>query len=267
LRRFASRGLPPPNYLGRWSPQPPVWKEVRGPWEYVQLLRDPVFMGDGVPRGGGRPVLLIPGFMAGDSSLLTLRYWLRRLGYDTEDVGLWFNIRYSEVVLTQLASHLDRLHARGQGQKVTVVGHSRGGILAKVLAERRPEVVARVIALGSPLGDPYDLHPITAAGVRLAHLYNLARYLRTAAVEHRFLRDLAAPARVPLVSIYSPTDGIVHWKACLRPDAECIEVEGSHVGLTNNRDVYRHLARILPTRAKRRRIPGAGPSLPELLTS
>jgi triacylglycerol lipase len=265
LSRFAKLGVPPPNYVGRWNPPPPVWKEVRGPVEYLQLLRDPIFAGDGVPAGGGRPVLLIPGFMAGDSSLSTLRGWLLRVGYDADVPGIRFNILYSEVVLTQVALRLAELHAR-LGQKVTMVGHSRGGILAKVLAERHPEMVARVIALGSPLGDPYDLHPITAAGVRLAHAYNLVRYLRTAAVEERFLRELAARARVPLVSIYSPTDGIVHWKACLRSDAECIEVDGSHVGLTSNREVYRLLARILPSPARRRRSPRTGDTWPGLLS-
>jgi hypothetical protein len=84
------------------------------------------------------------------------------------------------------------------------------------------------------------------AGVRLAHAFNLVRYARTGRTERRFLRDLEAPARVPLTSIYTRSDGIVHWEACLRGDAECIEVRGSHMGLGVNADVYQLLARRLP---------------------
>jgi len=100
-----------------------------------------------------------------------------------------------------------------------------------------------------------DLHPLTLAGVRIAQAVNLFRYARTASVEKRFLRDLAADAAVPITSIYSKSDGIVHWEACLRPDVEAVEVDGSHVGLGVNREVYAVLARLLAERASRRRKP------------
>ena len=86
----------------------------------------------------------------------------------------------------------------------------------------------------------------TMAGVRAAHIYNVFRYGHPASVEARFLRDLAAAPRVPTTSIYSRSDGVVNWKACLRPDLNAIEVEGSHIGLALNPDVYRILAYLLP---------------------
>ena len=48
---------------------PPLWREARFGLETAALLRDPILRGDGVPDGRGRPVLLIPGFLAGDGSL------------------------------------------------------------------------------------------------------------------------------------------------------------------------------------------------------
>jgi hypothetical protein len=84
------------------------------------------------------------------------------------------------------------------------------------------------------------------AGVRLAQAVNLVRFGQGGNAEARFLRDLAAPARVPLTSIYSRSDGIVHWAACVRPDATCLEVTGSHTGLGVNPEVYALLARVLP---------------------
>jgi hypothetical protein len=100
--------------------------------------------------------------------------------------------------------------------------------------------------LGSPLSDPFDVHPLTMAGVHAARLFNAVRYRHPASVEMRFLRDLKAAPRVPTTSIYSRTDGVVNWKACLRADVNPIEVNGSHVGLALNPEVYRILGHLLP---------------------
>jgi triacylglycerol lipase len=243
--RFTAYGLPPLHYLGHWQHQPPVWLEGRGAVEYLRLLRHPLYRGIGAPNGAGAPVLLVPGLMAGDGSLSVLRNWLVRSGYHVEQAGLVFNVRYSELVLGMISSRLRAMHL-ALHRKVTIVGHSRGGLLAKVIGDREPGSVRGVVTLGSPLGDPFDVHPLTMAGVRLAHAINVLRYARGGAVERAFLEDLEAPARVPLTSIYSRTDGIVHWEACLRPDARCIEVVGSHLGLGVNLQVYELLAAILP---------------------
>jgi pimeloyl-ACP methyl ester carboxylesterase len=135
---------------------------------------------------------------------------------------------------------------RKTGARVALVGHSRGGVLAKVLSHRKPELVEQLITLGSPLSDPFDVHPLTMAGVRAAQLINRVRYRHRATVEMRFLRDLAAAPRVPTTSIYSRSDGVVNWKACLRSDVNSIEVRGSHIGLALNPEVYRILAHLLP---------------------
>ena len=57
--------------------RPPLWRESRVGLELATLLRDPVFRGDGVKDGRGQPVLLIPGFLAGDDSLALMTRWLR----------------------------------------------------------------------------------------------------------------------------------------------------------------------------------------------
>ena len=60
---------------------PPLWRESRIGLEAAALRRSPVYGGLGVPPGERRPVLLIPGFMAGDASLAMLRQWLRHRGH------------------------------------------------------------------------------------------------------------------------------------------------------------------------------------------
>jgi PGAP1-like protein len=221
-----------------------MWLEGRIYIEYLRLIRDPVYRGIDVPPGLGRPVILIPGFLAGDWTLRTPFQWLRRMGYRPRMAGVALNVMYSEVMLRPLIDSLVALHKR-TAARVSLVGHSRGGVLAKVLAHRKPELVEQVIALGSPLNDPFDVHPLTMAGVRAAHLYNVVRYGHPASVEMRFLRDLAAAPKVPTTSIYSRSDGVVNWKACLRSDINAIEVKGSHVGLALNPEVYRILAHLL----------------------
>ncbi len=222
-----------------------MWLEGRIYLEYLKLIRDPVFRGEEIPPGLGRPVMLVPGFLAGDWTLRTPLQWLRRVGYKPRVAGLAFNAMYSEVMLRPLLDTLVELK-RKTSARVSLVGHSRGGVLAKVLSHRRPDLVEQVITLGSPLGDPFDVHPLTMAGVRAAHVYNMFRYGHPASVEMRFLRDLSAEPRVPTTSIYSRSDGVVNWKACLRPDINAIEVPGSHIGLALNPDVYRILGCLLP---------------------
>jgi len=245
LEEIAVSILPDLRHMGRWDPVPPMWLEGRIYLEYLRLIRDPVYRGIEVPPGLGRPVLLIPGFLAGDWTLRTPFAWMRRLGYKPRMAGVTFNVQYSEVMLRPLFDTLAALH-RKTGARVSLVGHSRGGVLAKVLSHRKPEQVEQVITLGSPLRNPFDVHPLTMAGVRAAHVFNVVRYGHPASVEMRFLRDLAAEPKVPITSIYSRSDGVVSWKACLRSDLNAIEVKGSHLGLAINPEVYRILAHLLP---------------------
>src|SRR3712207_8341024 len=74
---------------------PPIHREGRVALEAARLMRDPVFRGEGMPRGEGRPVLLIPGFMAGDGSLAVMTHWLRDLGYRTKSAGIRLKDRKS----------------------------------------------------------------------------------------------------------------------------------------------------------------------------
>jgi triacylglycerol lipase len=53
------------------------------------------------------------------------------------------------------------------------------------------------------------------------------------------------PPRVRALAVYSRTDAIVDWRACLDPQAECVEIDGSHCGMAVNPEVYRELERLL----------------------
>jgi pimeloyl-ACP methyl ester carboxylesterase len=227
--------------------------EMRCQLELARLLVDPVYRGEGVPRGDGAPVVLIPGFLAGDASLRVMRSWLRRMGYRAHACGIFANVDCSDRAVDALERRVDELSER-YGRRVALVGHSRGGHFAKALSSRRPDLVSSAVSIGAGLDTPFDISVPTAAAVyavRSVHARTSDRIQRrgcfTATCNCRFTRDYAGafPEDVPLTSIYSKGDGVVRWRACLVPYARCVEVSGSHVGLAFNRKVYRELGTTL----------------------
>ena len=126
-----------------------MWRETRIGLEATALRRSPVYRGLGLPPGERRPVLLIPGFMAGDASLGTMANWLRRAGYCTHRTGIRANLDCSEEACRRLEARLEHMAER-HGERVVVIGQSRGGVFARALGARRPELVSGIVTLGSP---------------------------------------------------------------------------------------------------------------------
>src|ERR671912_1069252 len=123
------RGMPSGLPGGR----PPLWREARIGLEAAALVRHPVFRGEGVADGRGRPVLLVPGFLAGDGSLTLMARWLARARFRPSRAGMVANVDRSGAVVPRLEEKLERLVA-DQGRRAVIVGQSRGGTLAKALA-------------------------------------------------------------------------------------------------------------------------------------
>ena len=222
--------------------------ELRWQAELARLLVDPVYRGDGVERGDGMPVLLIPGFMAGDTSLGVMQEWLGRMGYAPRASGISFNVDCSDRALGRLDARLTDLHQRS-GRRVALIGHSRGAHFAKALAHWRQDRVAGVISLGAGLDTPFDISVPTkaaVAAVRAVHSRRSAGCM-TEGCGCPFAAHYAAPfpGDVPLTSIYSREDGVVWWEACVVPYARNVEVTGSHIGLAFNRKAYRAVAAAL----------------------
>jgi len=234
--------------------RPPLWREARIGLEAAALLRDPIFRGDGMADGRGRPVLLIPGFLAGDGSLSPMAGWLKRAGYRPSRAGIVSNVNCAGVLIPRLEKRLDRLVSL-QGQRAAIVGQSRGGTLAKVLAHRRPDLVAGVVALGSPQVDPLAVHPLVRLHVeavsRLGSLGAPGLFKRSCLNGDccaSFWEDLARPLPdgLPLVSVYSKSDGVVDWRSCLDPDAtELVEIRASHCGMAVSSGAWRAVAAAL----------------------
>ena len=228
-------------------------REIRWQLELARLLVDPVFRGGGVPRGDGRPVILMPGLGAGDQTLLVLAAWLQRIGYRPHMCGFVANVSCSDRAVQRVEHRLESVHARYH-RRVALIGHSRGGHYARALGRRRPELVSHAISIGAGLRQMLAASYPTQAAARgmRAVLLQTRRAgspgCLTEACDCAFGRDFAAPFpsdRVRLTSIYSKGDGVVRWQSALLRDADCVEVTGSHVGLIFNRKTYRAIASTL----------------------
>lgn len=184
------------------------------------------------PRGDGHSVLVLPGFITTDASTAVLRSYLKRLGYDAHEWGLGRNLGPRAIGREgeRLVAKLNELY-EACGSKVSLVGWSLGGVMARLVAQRRPDAVRQVITLGSPFtGSP-----------RATNVWRTYEWLTGQRVEDPHTRsqmkESATPLPMPATSIYSKGDGIVAWQNCLEPEgdeAENIEVRGSHCGLGVN---------------------------------
>lgn len=256
---------------------PPLWREARAGRELAGLLSSPTWRTPPPAPVSGQPVLLIPGLLASDSTLTLLARWLKRAGYAPRRAGIAVNVDCSEAEMARLEARLER-SAEEAGRPALIVGHSRGGVFGRALAVRRPELVAGVVTLGSPLVDPLrHVHPLlhlhlevlsslgdlglgrvvrhTCADARLfeaAPPHPISRALLGRAQRRMkegdpccegFWDDFRAefPGDVHFVSIHSRTDGIVSWHACLDPAAEHVEVRSSHCGMAASAPVYRRI--------------------------
>ena len=236
----------------RWWGRPVA--ETRAWLELGRLLTDPVlYVDSGVLRGDGRPVVLIPGFLAGDQTLGVLRVWLRRLGYRPHVCGFITNTDCSDRALDRVERRVKALQA-SYGRRVALIGHSRGGHFARALAARRPELVSHAISMGADLQGMFGASAPTLFAVDAArHAVHATGRARSSSclTGHcgcSFSQDFARPFpfdEVRLTTIYSKGDGVVRWQCQIIPRAECVEVTGSHIGLIFNRKAYRVVAHAL----------------------
>jgi pimeloyl-ACP methyl ester carboxylesterase len=196
------------------------------------------------PRGDGHPVLLCPGFTAGDGTMVGLRMFLQSRGYHVETWGLGQNTGFKLKFSHALEQKVRFLHHRHR-RKVSVVGWSLGGVYAFYTAHSAPECIRSVISLGSPMRFSAENHK-TPLMVKAIYRYFAHPMGPVAHLAHVRAKVLRAPPPVPSTCVYSMTDGVVP------PDAARIEtsegeheniwVPGSHLGLGFNAAVMWILA-------------------------
>ncbi len=222
-------------------------------YQLATLVRDPVYRTPPM-AGGGQPILLIPGFFAGDWTLLRMAGWLNRLGYQTYFSGIDWNVDCPNKTSERLRWRLEYIARETNNARVTVIGHSLGGLLARFLGANFADQVRHVVALGSPLqlNTQGGVHPLVRSTFALLGPLRQAR----GGVEQRcgspdctcrFAKTAfsALPPNVRFTSIFSKSDEIVDWRSAIDLQGDNLEVSGRHLGLIVNREVYRAVAQVL----------------------
>ena len=204
------------------------------PWPHV-AMRD------------AKVVMLIPGFMAGDVTLAPLANFCRWLGHRAVYAGILSNSECPRETMRKLSLRLALAYEKFD-QPIVVIGQSLGGVYAREIARERPEMVERVISLGSPIRKPRNAANLAVQAVArsIAAIRGKADGCLSESCECGLMLSDESPADVPTTHIYSRTDGVVHWESCVdlsgASTVENVEVMGSHVGMGINADVYRVIA-------------------------
>ena len=202
------------------------------------------------PTGDGHPVVIFPGLGTDGRSVEPLREFCNELGFTGLGWGRGLNTGPKGDVdawLAELAAHVRSL-AAPSGKRMTLIGWSLGGLYAREVAKLLDGEVRQVITIGTPFAGSADS---TNVGLFYRLLNGQKAVLDPATAE----RVATAPA-VPTTSIYSRSDGVVSWQACVQKgggQVQNIEVDGSHCGLGWNRKVWAVVADrlALPDRAWR----------------
>ncbi len=223
------------------EPGPFIWREALWGLDWLSLRLSPVYLGLGVPRGDGSPVVLVPGFLTTDAYLVEMYFWLQRIGYSPFLSGIGVNADCIQALSRRLEKTIAEAH-ESTGRPVRVIGHSLGGFLARMVALRRPDIITQLISLGAPI-KTLQAHPAVMAAAKAVN----RRSCSDEACECR--ADHCVPSPPPSVrraALYSRDDGVMDWRNCLEPETSLNhEVGGTHIGLVFNARVYRVVGELL----------------------
>lgn len=191
------------------------------------------------PGRHGGPVLLVPGFMAGDGTLSLMSKALRHQGFRTYRSHIRANVGCTLDAAGQLEERLERI-VQHRESRVRIVGHSLGGMLARGVAAKRPDLVSGIVTMGSPVLAPGAHHVSLSRSVDMLVRLSRAGFrglmaedcVAGSCARESFGRAQAnLPVDVDYTAIYSQRDGIVDWRACVDPAAIPVEVTASHAGM------------------------------------
>jgi triacylglycerol lipase len=199
------------------------------------------------------PVILVPGFMAGDATLAFMARTLRQRGFRTYRSHIRANVGCTLAAAAELETRIESIAIKREA-RVHIVGHSLGGMLARGLAVRRPDLISGIVTLGSPMLAPGAHHWLLTTGVDV--LVRLSRAGVPGLMSEECVAGGCArqsfeesreslPAGVSFTAVYSRRDGIVDWRACVDPLAVPVEVSASHVGMAVDPRVVEQVAAAL----------------------
>jgi triacylglycerol lipase len=224
----------------------PLWHEAFAGVEYLKLKASPVYYGYGVPLGDRSPVIPVPGFLLNDVVLLEMRCWLGRIGYMPFRSHIGFNAECPEILAQRLLGTVVRV-SDATGRRVHLIGHSLGGMLARSVAFYVPDKIASIITLASPIW-AIRINPFVDHALAFVRDYVSVRtdrphvdcFSQTCTCGFPDTLRNGVSSKIPQTMVFSKQDGVVDWRTCVNGSPRMdVEVQGSHIGMPWNPQVYR----------------------------
>ncbi|WP_427964852.1 esterase/lipase family protein [Altererythrobacter sp.] len=190
----------------------------------ARKLRPPL---DIVRSDNPQIVVLLPGFATHPLRMRYMARQIERAGHKVKNWGLGFNMGPSEEIFDHLSSRIDAVHAR-YGKQVVLVGWSLGGLYARELAKRHPDLVAKVITMGSPFSQsPYA-----------NNVWRIYQFVTGHSVAAPPIKaNMAEKPPVETVALWSPRDGAISPRAACGLPGErdrAIALRCTHMGFSKS---------------------------------
>lgn len=231
-----------------------LWTEALFGAEVLLLHASPVYYGFGVPRGDGSGVVIIPGFLGTDLYLNELRAWLTRIGYRAYFSGIGINADCPNLLIQRRLTETIKKALDETGQKIHLIGHSLGGVIARSVAGSRPKDIASLITLAAPIQGAVAhrniIHAAEAVRLRILqeHGDGVLPHCYTGRCTCNFVDSLhrKVPDSMLQTAIYTRHDGVIDWRFCLtHKKGQDFEVPGTHIGMAFNSAAYSIIGRRL----------------------
>jgi len=214
-----------PSWLWSLLEAPRALTEATSLIPAQSLLKD-------LPPGDGHPVMTLPGFLATDRSTRVLRRYIYHWGYDSFRWRQGRNLgpNRNNNLERMLDVRLEKIY-KETGRRVSLVGWSLGGLYAREMARRNPELVRCVITLGSPHGNP-----------KATNAWRVYEAVSGISVDDTEIQERVEKLRkpvgdVPVTAIFSKTDAIVSSDIAKLPAGSKVEnigISTSHIGMGFN---------------------------------
>lgn len=180
--------------------------------------------------GQGRVIMVVPGLLTSDFWTVIIRKYLSKKGFQVYGWEMGTNLGRMHR-LPELISRIETIKNR-HNQKIILLGWSMGGLFSREISHQRPDLISKVMTLGSPFGDIQAPNNAQWVFELLNDDYD---------VDHTLVKRLSSPVSIPSVAFYSKKDGIVAWEACIDKITDDhhinVEIKSSHFGMGANPSV------------------------------
>lgn len=177
------------------------------------------------PAQKPQTIILLPGFGHGPSRMRYMAERLEEAGHTVKSWGMGRNWGVAEESLERLEERLLDVCER-YGGPVALVGWSLGGLYAREIAKRHPELISKVITMGSPFsGSP-----------RANNVWRVYQAVAGHRVDEAPIdTDISVKPPVETIAMWSPNDGAIGSRCAAGKPGErdrAIALRCTHSGFT-----------------------------------